>query len=430
MFKLFFIYREIRKSPLKRTSFSPNCPLLSLSRNDTMKYICDTMGISLELIQSFEEISWLDILLRRIRIISIPSKKFVKSNSDKWKRRALKYFNLSIRNELSIHWLHTSLFLDYGHKVLYTNANHVAEIYSVHLPDFNILQISDENCKCNTKLIYNLALSLKEEQIDRQRGITVFANIISPWILRSYRIIHPNRRIVLRFHDTIKGQVAGNLFSYDQIRSLAKTLKQEGTVDEIESYCRKDALDLACIYRPNGVNPEFLQKYDKPYRELLYCFIGSQDKNKKSARTEALTTLQNEIFRIYKNSANHCISKIADSSDFWLSYTDFIRIYVLSEVYIDLVRVNQYEGFSFRIPEALWLNRKIISNRISLQDEPFYSTDRVFLIGIDPIDKLQTFLEKDLSSLPNDILRLYNSRLWWQDDIPAQCDMSDTIREN
>lgn len=63
---------------------------------------------------------------------------------------------------------------------------------------------------------------------------------------------------------------------------------------------------------------------------------------------------------------------------FWLSYTDFIRIYVLSEVYIDLVRVNQYEGFSFRIPEALWLNRKIISNRISLQDEPFYSTDRVF----------------------------------------------------
>ena len=87
---------------------------------------------------------------------------------------------------------------------------------------------------------------------------------------------------------------------------------------------------------------------------------------------------------------------------------------------MDLFRLDPNEGFSFRIPEALWLNRKIISNRLCLQKEDFYSPERIFLIGLDPIERLRSFLEKDVEPLPKKILCRYDSRLWWMEGDPSQ----------
>lgn len=97
-----------------------------------------------------------------------------------------------------------------------------------------------------------------------------------------------------------------------------------------------------------------------------------------------------------------------------------MKLYARSEVYVDLYRVDEDEGFSYRIPEALFLNRKIISNRTILHDESFYSPERIFLIGIDPIERLKSFLETDIEPLPEEVLRLYDSRLWWTDDDPMK----------
>lgn len=130
--------------------------------------------------------------------------------------------------------------------------------------------------------------------------------------------------------------------------------------------------------------------------------------------------LEKEISHAYTYSINIGFSRVADSSKFWLDYADFAKLYALSEVYIDLLRVDINEGFSYRIAEALWLNRKIISNRMNLIQEPFYSPDRIFLIGRDPIEKLRSFLEKDIPPLPNNILRIYDSRLWWSNTDPAR----------
>lgn len=101
-----------------------------------------------------------------------------------------------------------------------------------------------------------------------------------------------------------------------------------------------------------------------------------------------------------------------------IPYIQFAKEYASSEIYIDLLRVNDQEGFSFRIPEALWLNRKIITNRLSILHEPFYSSDRFFIIGFDSITRLRTFLEQDLDPLPTHILKLYDTRLWWTVDDP------------
>lgn len=102
----------------------------------------------------------------------------------------------------------------------------------------------------------------------------------------------------------------------------------------------------------------------------------------------------------------------------WITYSDFVKKYALSEVYIDLLRVADNEGYSFRIPEALWLNRKIISNRFSLREEPFYTPERIFLLGYDSFDTLREFLEREIEPLPEKILTLLDARLWYTQNDP------------
>lgn len=94
-----------------------------------------------------------------------------------------------------------------------------------------------------------------------------------------------------------------------------------------------------------------------------------------------------------------------------------------SEIFVDLVRISQSEGYSYRIPEAIILNRKIITNRITVLDEDFYSPDRVFIIGHDSIERLQSFLEADIAPLPERIRNRYDSTLWWTDKDPYNSEL-------
>ena len=102
----------------------------------------------------------------------------------------------------------------------------------------------------------------------------------------------------------------------------------------------------------------------------------------------------------------------------WIPYCQYLEKAISTEIFIDLVRISQDEGFSYRIPEALALNRKIITNRRNLIQEPFYSKDRIFILGVDSLDGLQAFLENDIPKLDDSILSYFNSELWWSEDDP------------
>lgn len=64
-----------------------------------------------------------------------------------------------------------------------------------------------------------------------------------------------------------------------------------------------------------------------------------------------------------------------------------------------------------------------------LREEPFYSPERVFLIGVDPLSRLQSFLESDIEPLPESILRLYDASLWWTAEDPRRDDRQTNTAE-
>lgn len=145
---------------------------------------------------------------------------------------------------------------------------------------------------------------------------------------------------------------------------------------------------------------------------------------------DALNDIRKEIVRIYPNVDHWIVEHSVLGSSAWKPYKEYLEETVRAEVVVDLVRIGQEEGFSYRIPEALFLNRKIITNRLILRDEPFYSPERIFLIGVDPVSRLKTFLESDLEPLPDEVLRLYDARLWWTDEDPRRNIRSEATSEN
>lgn len=109
---------------------------------------------------------------------------------------------------------------------------------------------------------------------------------------------------------------------------------------------------------------------------------------------------------------------IVDNMKSRMPYSSYLNRMVMAEVFIDIVRINSKEGFSFRVPEALFLNRKIITDRVDIVSEKFFSSERVYIVGGENKYDLQTFLEKDIGPLSKDVLKFYDSTLWWTENDP------------
>lgn len=411
--------QAVRKAPSRKLTIPCSQTIFGFGNNDSFQDVAECYSDNTGIYQTVDEIPWSDILLRRSRFSNVPAKSFASTKTGIWKRRLLRWLRLLVRDEITFCCLHDVVFCEHGARVLIVQSRHVNQVYSAHLPNFKVIQVSDENYEKRTKPIYDLAKELSDQYVDEKPGLTVFTNTTSIWLLRAYRLLHPERRIILRFHDIIDRQVGGHGIDRESVIAIVNQMREEGLVDEFESYHRTDAEKLHAIYRPNGVNPDFVLANDVPYRDRLYSFVGGSLRTR--TRLEGFSIIAEAIKQLYPYTALSCVEQTANlRGGFWIPYSEFAKLYARSEIYVDLYRVCEDEGFSFRIPEALFLNRKIISNRVNLQNEPFYNPDRIFLIGIDPIERLQDFLEKDIKPLPEEILRLYDSRLWWTNNDPTK----------
>ena len=79
-----------------------------------------------------------------------------------------------------------------------------------------------------------------------------------------------------------------------------------------------------------------------------------------------------------------------------------------------MYRSHPYEGFSYRIPEALMIERKVITNRLIILECDFYDPSRFFVIGHDSTERLREFMENDFRPLSPEMRQRYDCNNWWQ----------------
>ena len=369
------------------------------------------------IISNLSEIPWRRILHRDLQYLSLPKILWYKSIITFLKRKAIKTLCTSLRQKLFIENISYVIFkIIPSHNIIITPCHHVYEIYRIQCPQMHVIEIVNRF----DQTIFNKIVQKKvnsEIKIDLNDGITVFANPISESLLIHYRKTHPRKKIIVRFHDLIEESLIGKREGKNYVYRTMQKLLEDKIIDSVESYCRYDASRLNSIYRPNGVNAEFIKSIDRNFRCFLISFIGSgsPNNNHTNSRIHILNDIIDKLNTIYPNSRKWINTKIVSRSGAWISYNEFLSICVKAEVYIDLIRVNDNEGFSFRLVEALILNRKIITNRQNIKEESFYSPSRIFIIGYDPISRLKDFLESDIPSLEENVVKKFDSSTWWID---------------
>ncbi len=380
---------------------------------------------AVEVVSGFDAISWLDIILHRVRLVNIPGREGLGLFAA-LKRKAIRFFNLTVNDLLARANIGDCLFGNHGSKVIFVTAHVHGLIYSCHSPGFRVLHVKDELRFDRFSDILNEVECLYAAGcVDKDEGLTVFTNIRQDRIVRAYRKLHPNRRIIVRYHDRLFDGL-GDRVARQGIVDMLSALCAGGVVDEVESYYRADAEMMGGLYRPNGVDPKRMVVFNGSTRSALYHFI---DGSKDGSRRKALDSVRAEIFRIYPCIKSWVREQTLPKIGAWMTYEQYLLESAGAEIVVDLVRLGQDEGFSYRIPEALFGNRKIITNRMILREEPFYSPERVFLIGVDPLSRLQSFLESDIEPLPESILRLYDASLWWTAEDPRRDDRQTNTAE-
>lgn len=188
--------------------------------------IAKTLFVDISFVDSFDEIQWYKIFFRKIRIISIPPKSVCKTKSDKWKRRMLRWFGLNIHRKFHTYWIQQIILQDHGPKLLVTPSIHVKEIYNENLPHFKVALAPQDNYNISAKSILKQTNKLNTWKADTKTGVTVFANNTSEYLIRAYRKLHPNRIIILRYHDILGPDIGGPLRTKEHILSMLNKLKK------------------------------------------------------------------------------------------------------------------------------------------------------------------------------------------------------------
>lgn len=105
-----------------------------------------------------------------------------------------------------------------------------------------------------------------------------------------------------------------------------------------------------------------------------------------------------------KNIPAETISKL-------LSY-DQIREYNLdSKAVLEIPRPGQ-SGATLRLMEALFLNKKVITNNRHVKEEPFYNENNIFVLGERPIEHLKSFIHSDYDHSSDIYIDKYDFNSW------------------
>lgn len=406
MYSLFVAFFSLLINPTKKITPRSYKKLYAFGSRDRREELCRRYFSNITRVDSVDELSCIDILMRRIRVISIPDIAYVKTPAQRIKRFLLKILMLNVSSNLNVLNVQDYFIGQQEDKILFLIEPATAKLLQFHLPDFTVKLIKGESKAYRLWWLYFILYIHKNKLIERKGGVTIFACYPNRLFIKMYKMLHPCRKIILRLHNRVEDHQA--------LKKKIRKMMAKGEIDVAESYYRKDAELLNIAYRPNGVNIKELSKRESNFRASLYFFLGAQSQNRK----RDLLLVEQKIKELYPNIENWADIYIPKGSSDWIPYGIYLEKAIRSEVFIDFIRVSDDEGFSFRIPEALALNRKIITNRKILTKEPFYSPDRIFIIGIDPLTRLKSFLEMDNKVLDDSVLSLFDSTLWWSDKDP------------
>ena len=199
--------------------------------------------------------------------------------------------------------------------------------------------------------------------------------------------------------------------------SFARIPEGRGTIqyfDKFFSFEPKNVKDHNLSFLPNFYSPDLaINKNSEPQFDLSY--VASSD-DRLPALERILDSLNHLHLKTNINIvATETIANKNEKSIRWftdvLPRNETIRIMNDSRVLLDIAQPKQ-DGLSFRIFEAMALEKKIITTNKSVTNYDFFKPENIFVWQNESTIPSTEFFTKSYSPLPVEIVKKYSLESW------------------
>lgn len=190
------------------------------------------------------------------------------------------------------------------------------------------------------------------------------------------------------------------VYFWNYIDDNNKYILNDKNIDEFWTFDKNDAQKYNMKY-----NPQFYTKNVKIQDEQNkydVLFLG-RPKTRKKDIVELEKKLEEE--GIQTNF------KIIENEKDYVSYDEYLKMIAESKCILDYNQEGQV-GLSLRPMEALFLERKLITNNTDIKNYDFYNHDNIFILGEDNINEIKEFINKPYKKIDQDIIDYYDFDQW------------------
>ena len=139
------------------------------------------------------------------------------------------------------------------------------------------------------------------------------------------------------------------------------------------------------------------------------CFFCGLPKDRAGLLHDLRTCLESEGFV--------CDFVIPRTPAEKLTYPQYLDRLARTRCVIDICQQGQ-TGLTRRPLEALFYNKKLLTNNPEIATYDFYRPQNIFILGKDPIEQLRVFIESPLAEVPEPVRAAYDVNEWIRHYLP------------
>lgn len=192
-----------------------------------------------------------------------------------------------------------------------------------------------------------------------------------------------------------------NLFFFNKIETqYQRNMLHDKNVDYFWSFDHGDVKKYSLHYNSTFFIEGLFETTNKCNYDITFL---ARAKNRK----EEIMKVEQECNRLGLKTNFHVISNEKD----YINYFDYCKMVSCSRAILDITKKGQ-EGLSLRFMEALFGNKKIITNNSNITHYDFYKSQNVFVLGVDNIEDMPEFIKSPVLIVSDKIKFCYKFDNW------------------
>lgn len=211
-------------------------------------------------------------------------------------------------------------------------------------------------------------------------------------------------------------QISNKMVSYqfDGMDICQSLLPNKDKFDKIFTFDRGDLEQygfepLTNCWFPDEEKDEKSTQYD-----IFYVGVGTPDRIEKAKRLRDYS-LENNIDLDLLLTVNQFVKSEKEGgvnlSHTGISYEENLERMKSSKAILDM-KLFHHNGLSYRFFEALYYQKKIITDNIHIRNYDFYHPDNVFITDYQDFSGLKDFLDRPYQSISPEIVKKYGVENW------------------